>query len=408
MKTVFFLALKDMKRDKKIVLLVVFLLAFSYVNMTFFPAFLNGLSDSFQSEIVDTGTSHILIQPSLDSNKLYLDFESSTRKKIDLIPGVVASSSHISFTGTTYYKGKELGARIEAIVPSDDIQVTTIHQKLLKGDYLSDDDINSVVLGEYVAGRKLEDTIGKQSTFGRSVEGLGGADVGSIVKIRFSNGIEKEYKVKGIVGSEGFSYVSQTIYMSKKEAERVLSLDDKASVILVKLNDKNDADRYKKLIEELGIVSAKIETWKEASSFVGGINQTFGIVISITTLVGIIIVMATIGIVIFINTTRKKRIIGVLKSIGMKKDQILMIFLIEALIFGLIGTLIGLAITYSVLFYFSASPIVVPIGLLIPSLPIQTTINAVIILIVSSLVAGYVPSRMASKQDILETIKTVE
>ncbi|MBI4895402.1 MAG: ABC transporter permease [Candidatus Aenigmarchaeota archaeon] len=407
MRVIPFLAFKDMKRDKKIVVLVVFLLAFSYINMTFFPAFLNGLSDTFQSEIVDTGTSHIIIQPSLDSNEQYLNFESSIRKKIDLIPGVVKSSAHLYATGTAYYENKQSGIRIEGTNPSDDIEVTTISQKLLRGDYLSDDD-DEIVVGEYIAGRKIEDSIGKNSAFGRNVEGLGGVDVGQKIKIKFSNGVEKEYKIKGIVGSEGFSFVSQTVYISKREADSVLGISDKASAILVKLNDKNSADKYKKLILELGIANADIETWQEASSFVNGINQTFGIVITITTMVGIIIVMATVGIVIFINTTRKRRIIGVLKAIGMQKNQILGVFLFEALFFGILGTLLGLAIVYSIVFYLTINPIVVPIGYLKPILPLETAINAVVILLVSSVIAGYVPSRMASKQEVLENIKTVE
>ena len=69
MKLIAFLALKDLARDRKIAALVIMLLAFSYINLTFFPAFLNGLSDTFQSEIVDTATSHIIIQPSSDSNQ---------------------------------------------------------------------------------------------------------------------------------------------------------------------------------------------------------------------------------------------------------------------------------------------------------------------------------------------------
>ena len=174
------------------------------------------------------------------------------------------------------------------------------------------------------------------------------------------------------------------------------------------MNDKNAAPRYKNLILELGIPSADIMTWKEASTFVEGINQTFSVVILVTTIVGIIIVMATIGIVVFINTSRKKRIIGVLRAIGMQKRDIMLVFLFESLIFGIVGTLIGVAIVYSALFYFSSNPIPLPIGTLVPSLPAETAVNAVIILIASSVVAGYVPARMASRQDILETIRLVE
>ncbi|MBI4019963.1 MAG: ABC transporter permease [Candidatus Aenigmarchaeota archaeon] len=408
MRIIPFLAFKDMVRDRKIVLLVIFLLAFSYVNLTFFPAFLNGLSNTFQDEIVDTGTSHIIITPRLESNSPYLNFVSSTRKKIDLIPGVAGSSSHIGLSGTVFFEGKQTGVGITALTPSDDSHVTAIGEKILKGDYLSDGDTGEIVMGELIAGRKIEDRIGQTGGFGAATEGLGGVDVGQKVVIRFSNGVESEFRVKGISGSQGFSLVSQTIYMTAMDAEEILGIDDQASSILVRLNNKDDAARYKKLILELGLSNANIQTWSEASTFAEGLNQTFGIVIIVTTIVGIVIVMATVGIVIFINTSRKRRIIGVLKAIGMQKNHLMMVFLFESLLFGLIGTLLGAAIVYSTVYYMNIHPIVLPIGALKPVLLTSTAVNAVAILIASSLVAGYIPSRLASRQEILETIKVVE
>lgn len=408
MKIIAFLARKDLARDRKIVLLVIFLLAFSYINLTFFPAFLNGLSDTFQSEIINTGTSHIIIQPSHESNSPYLGFESSTRKKIDLIPGVAGSSAQISTSGTLFFEGREMGARIIALTPSEDSSVTIISEKVLKGDFLSDTDNNAVLLGELIAGRRIEDTIGRGTTFGRSFEGLGGVEAGQKVRIRFPNGVEKEYKVKGIVGSQGFNVVSQSVYMTKQEAEEVLGIQDKASSILVRLNNKDEAENYKKLILGLGIPNVNVQTWAEASTFAEGLNQTFGIVILVTTLVAVIIVMSTISIVIFINTARKKRIIGVLKAIGMQKDQIMLVFLFESFLFGVISTIIGMAIVYLSVFYLNANPIQLPVGDLKPSLSPATAVTAAIILIVSSLIAGYLPARMAAKQEILENIRVVE
>lgn len=408
LRTIFFLALKDIARDRRIVLLVISLLAFSYINLTFFPAFLNGLSDTFQSEIINTGTSHIIIQPSVESGKTYLNFESSTRKKIDLIPGVVKSSGTVSLAGTVSFQGREMGSRIEAITPSDDMEVTTIHQKVVKGEYLEDSDTDDIVIGNIIAGKKIEDTIGKETSFGRVVEGLGGVEIGQKVKIRFPNGVEKEYKVKGIVSSEGFGFVSQTIYMNKKEVQKILGLEGKASSIRVRLDDRNRADYYKNLILELGIADADIRTWEEASAFTEGINQTFGVVILVTTIVGVIIVMSTIGIVVFINTSRKKRIIGVLKAIGMQKNQIMQVFLFESLIFGIAGAVIGLVIVYSFIFYLNANPLHLAIGNLRPLLLPETAVSSLLVLIVSSVVAGYIPARMASRQDILENIRVVE
>ncbi|MBI4173710.1 MAG: hypothetical protein HY519_03240, partial [Candidatus Aenigmarchaeota archaeon] len=256
-----FLAYKDLARDRKIVLLVVFLLAFSYVNLTFFAAFLHGLSDTFQNEAVDTSTSHILIEPRLESGSRYLEFAASTRKKIDLVPGVIGSSSHVQAPASILYRGAQFGARIIGLDPEADQTVTTVSAKVLKGEFLSGGHDDEVVLGEIIAGRTIEDTMGGAVGFGQAIEGLGGVSPGEKVRIRFANGVEKEYRVRGIVGTPGFSEVSQSVYITKKEAESVLGLHDQASAILVRLRDKSEAGRYKQLILELGIPNAKVQTW---------------------------------------------------------------------------------------------------------------------------------------------------
>lgn len=404
--TVSFLAVKDLKRDKKIAILVVCLIAFSYINITFFAAFINGLGNTFQEEIINTGTSHIIITPSENTNAKYIMSVSSLRKKIDLNPEVIASASHINVPITISFRSKEFPVSAIAIVPSEESRVTTTSTYILDGSFLSDGSNNEIVLGRFIAGEKLEDTIGRER-FGALVTGLG-ASVGEVVNIKYPNGVQKEYKVRGIVGSEGFSSISQDVFITTQEAESVLNINDQASGVLVKLNDKHNANAVKKFILEQGAVGVEVKTWSEASSFVGAINSTFGIVNLATSLVGVVVVVTTIGIVVFINTSRKKRIIGVLKAIGMSSRQIMLIFVFQSFVLGLLGTAFGIGMFSAINYYTNANPIELPVGDLRPSLATDAVINAALLIMVSSVIAGYVPARLASKQKILETIKTVE
>jgi len=406
-RTVTFLAIKDLKRDKKIAALVVFLLAFSYINITFFAAFINGLGNTFQDEIVNTATSHIIITPSQSSsNAQYIPDVSSIRKKVELNPDVVATTVHLNAPLTVSFRDKQVAAVGTGLLASDESQVTTTPAYIIDGSFLTDNSNDEVVLGKFVAGQRIEDTIGQQ-TFGELVTGLG-VKVGQVVTIHYSNGITKDYRVRGIVGSNGFSSVSQSVYITKSEAESVLGVSNQASAILVKLNNRDDADAVKNFILQQGVANVDVKTWAEASSFVGAIQSTFSIVTFATSLVGIMIVIVTIGIVIFINTARKKRIIGVLKAIGMEDKQIMLIFLTESFLFGLIGTLLGVAMFEGMSVYFYANPVMLPIGTLIPALAASSAAFSALLIIISSVIAGYVPARMASRQKILETIKTVE
>ncbi|MBS3050837.1 MAG: ABC transporter permease [Candidatus Aenigmarchaeota archaeon] len=403
-RTASFLAVKDLKRDKKIAMLVVFLLAFSYINITFFAAFLNGLGNTFQESVIDTSTSHIIITPS--ERLKYIPDVSLIRKKIELNREVTGTSARISVPITIIFGEKQFSVSATGIKPSDDSQVTTTSNFVISGSYLSDTSSGEVVLGRFIAGERIEDTIGREQ-FGQLIEGLG-VRVGEVVTVKYSNGIQREYKVRGILSAEGFSSVSQDVFITDEEAKDVLGLEDQASSILVRLDDRYKADHVKQFILEQGIKNVDVKTWEEASSFVGAINSTFGIVIFATSLVGIIIVLVTIGIVIFINTSRKKRIIGVLKAIGMSSREVLLIFMLQSILLGTAGMLLGVGIFEAVSIYTNSNPIHLPIGDLRLILPVDSVIGAAALIIISAVIAGYVPARSASKQKILESIKTVE
>ncbi|MCX6816067.1 MAG: FtsX-like permease family protein [Candidatus Aenigmarchaeota archaeon] len=406
-RTVSFLAMKDLKRDKKIAALVICLLAFSYLNITFFSAFINGLGNTFQDSIINTATSHIFITPSENTNPKYIDDVSALRKKIDLNPDVVGSTVHINVPITITFRNRQMSAQGIGVKASDEATVLdTPTQYVESGSFLSDNSNNEIVLGRYLAGQKLEDTIGKDQ-FGALLRGLG-ADVGQVVTVTYPNGVRRDYKVRGIVGSNGFNAVSQAAFITINEADDVLGIQDKASAVLVKLDDRNKADEVKNFILEQGVKNVEVKTWMEASSFVSAITSTFSIVIFVLSFVGIVIVVVTIGIVIFINTTRKKRIIGVLKAIGMSDNQIMMIFITQSVILSIAGVLFGVLLFSGINFFFSQNPIVLPIGSMRTSLGIDSVISTALLIVISALVAGYVPARMASRQKIIDTIKTVE
>ena len=396
--------MKDLKRDRKIAILVICLITFSYLNIAFFSGFITGLGNSFQDSVVNTATSHIIITPS--NNARYMSNVDSLRKKIDLASDVVASSPRLSVPITIIFKDNEYSTSATAVSPSEEASVTTVASYIVDGSFLSDGSDSEIVLGRLIAGQRLEDTIGKQQ-FGQLIEGLG-VRVGDVVTIKYANGVQKQYKVRGIVSSEGFNIVAQSVYITYNEAENSLGLSDQATAVLVKLNDKYKADSVKAFIQDQGVKNVELKTWLEASSFVGAITSTFGVVTLVTTIVGIIVVVATIGIVVFINTARKKRIIGVLKAIGMSSDEIMGIFLFQSIMFGLIGAGLGMTLFGALSYYTGQNPIMLPIGALQLAIPIESMLSIAAVIIVSSLIAGYVPARMASKTKILDNIKTVE
>ena len=129
------------------------------------------------------------------------------QQKINRIPGVYASSPRYTTGATIVRKGKVTTPLLYAINPDDEKQVLKIHTKIVSGDYLSDGDTDQIVLGYQLAGNKDEKT--------DRIPSLGGVDVGQTVDVTFSNGVTRQYRVKGIINSNSFS-VDSNAYITKK------------------------------------------------------------------------------------------------------------------------------------------------------------------------------------------------
>jgi len=396
-KIVPFLALKDMLQDKGMLLLVIFILALSFLNVTFFSSFINGFGTTFENEIINTVSGHIIIEPPTDENLTYLDFESSIRKKINAIPGVVGSSPRLRVPGTIFFEDEQMSVPILGIKPSEEEYVTWVHEQLQEGEYLSDDDRGEIMLGRELAGYKEEEKV----FFKRRALDV---DAGEKIRIVFANGIEREFHVKAIVGKP-FGDVTRSAYISFDEAQEIMNLTDEASQVLVKLKDKGLAKKYSLLITEQVLKNAEVKTWKEFLAIADIISKSYDVVVYILSFVSILIAITTITIVIYINTSRKRRHIAVLKAIGTPNKTILQIFLFESVVFGLIGVPAGMGLSYLVNYYLQLNPIITGIGPVRPELTLNLVITASLILITAIIVAGVWPAWKAAKEEILKYVR---
>jgi ABC-type lipoprotein release transport system permease subunit len=191
-------------------------------------------------------------------------------------------------------------------------------------------------------------------------------------------------------------------YLTTREVESVLGIEDKATEILVRLNDRSAAEEYK--LKVMQGIPYEVKTWKDKAEFVEQITSSMRMITTITGSVGILTVAVTIAIIIYINTTYKKRLIGVLKAIGASDSVILRIFLYEAIIFSIFGILAGIGISYLLDSYISANPIVLPMGEVSLDVRADLLLTSSIAVVLSAIFAGFYPSWKASRQSIIKSI----
>lgn len=125
--------------------------------------------------------------------------------------------------------------------------------------------------------------------------------------------------------------------------------------------------------------------------------------------VGISLVVSSImiGIITYISVLERTREIGILRAIGASKHDVSTVFNAETLIVGFTAGLIGIGVS---------ELLTIPINLIIHSVttlddlnayvPVTAAIILVVISMILTLISGLIPSRVASKKDPVEALRT--
>ena len=388
-----FLAYKSItKGNKGTLILTIFILSLVFVNLFFIASLFLGLTDTMGNQVINTLYSNVVIEPKKDEK--YISDIHSLEQKIRSIPGVEGISAQYVTSATLSYKDKSGAWSVRSVNPDNAMTVTTIHNFMIDGEYLSKLDTNEIILGKEIPGG-----------YGGDQEqlSLGGVRVGDSIDVLFNNGIKKSYRVKGVFDVT-FTQANNIAYISQREMESVFGLEDKASQILIKTKDRGNEERYVKQLLELGI-KENIKPWTIYAASIKNITRSFDMISMLISAIGLFVASVTIFIIIYVSTISKRRQIGILRAVGIKESIVIYSYIFQALFIVICGTVIGLFFMFFVLKpWFVGHPLKFPVGFVsLLILPENILINA-ISLIAVALIAGFVPSWIAVRETIIDAI----
>ena len=391
----FFLAKRSIVRGNKGTLyLTILIIGMVFVNLIFLPSIISGVAVLFNQQSIDYSYGNLVIEPK--KNQVYINNVNELQKKIERVPGVTGVSSRFLTGASITHKGNAVTPALYAINPDDERRVLKTASKVISGEYLSEGDTDQIVIGYRLAGNEDEKL--------DVIPSLGGVDVGQTVDITFNNGVTRQYRIKGIINSDSYS-TDSSAFITKKEYESVFGLDNKANQILVRTQETGNEDKMRTTLMSFG-VQEKIWTWQEKSAnFLNQIIGSFNIINFIGTIVSLIIAVVVIFIVIFINTVYRRKQIGILKAIGIDRSIIIKSYVFQALFIFAIGTIVGFVFLLLILQLLAANPIVFPGGPVAPVVDTMLIIRSILSLLAVSLIAGYVPAWITTKEDILSAIR---
>ena len=402
----FFLAVRQIKRASLWTTgLIVFVMVLTFLNLVVVSGVLVGIVqgsiDSHRTQ--DTGD---VIVSSLDDKK-YIENSPEVIGIIKSLPKVKDASARYRLGGTleaNYKTRKETDkpniavTQIIGIDPVAENNVTNISKNIIKGEYLSPDDYDQIVLGSLL--------LNEDFSFNALFATLKNVSPG--VKIRVNaNGVQREVTVKGVFESK-VQDISRNAYMIDSQFRSIIGRNDgNVSEIAIKLNQGIDPKEVSEALVLSGVDEvAKIKTYYEAQpQFLKDVIKTFAMLGSMLSSIGLAVASITIFIVIFINAITRRKFIGILKGIGINGKAIEASYIFQSIFYALCGSAVGLVLVYAVLVpFFIAHPIDFPFSDGILVAPFDQTIFRVGLLVLSTVIAGYIPARMIVRKNTLDSI----
>jgi len=266
----------------------------------------------------------------------------------------------------------------------------------IEGRLLKQGDVGKVLLGNGFS---------KKTKFDKPVS------VGKTINIE-----GKEFEVIGILKGSGSILMNDAVIVFHEELKDLLDIDDEIDLIAVRVENAKISEETGERIERALRKDRGLEEGEEDFS-VQTPSQALGAVNNILTAVNIVVVgIAMISLIVggigiantmYTSVVERKKEIGTMKAIGARNSNVLMIFLIESgllgLVGGIIGALIGAGIALGVAFgannYFGSE--IIQLNLSLPLIISVITFSFLI-----GILSGAVPSYQASKLKPIEALRS--
>ncbi len=264
-----------------------------------------------------------------------------------------------------------------------------------KGRLLKLEDKGRIMVGKDLA---------REEVFGKRI------DAGSRIKIN-----NRTFEVIGILKPTSTFTINGAVMMPNEDMKEILQISDEFDLIVAKVDSPEKTGRVSEEIErrlrkdrdeDIGEESFSVETPLQALQSVNNILAVINAVVIGIASISLFVGGVGIANTMYTSVLERTRDIGIMKSIGAKNNAIMMIFLIESGLFGLIGGIVGAVMGVGgALMASSIANKALGISLLEARISYPLILGAVLFSFIIGVTFGIIPAVQASKLKVVDALR---
>lgn len=383
MKLAFSIALRFLKSSKGQTFLIALGIAIGVSVQIFIGSLIQGL----QIDLVDTtiGSQPQISIESTADDKLIRDYQPILDDVAANYPGV----KHVS-----------QAADGPALVTVDDDNFSI----LVRGLSFADAEGIYKVGEQMVAGSLPRNK--DEAVIGIGLRDEAGIAMGDEVDVIASFGETYTLKVTGFFDLQVANLNSSWVLTTVETAQSMFSYDDAITGIEMQVEDVFAADTIAADIQANQSAGLNVDNWKDQNAaLLSGLNgqSVSSYMIQVFVMISVLLGIAS---VLAITVVQKSRQIGILKAMGIQDGSASQIFLLQGLMLGIAGAILGILLGLGLAFAFTKFA-VNPDGTPVVPLyidPAFIALSAGFAILVSTL-AALIPARRSSKLNPIEVIR---
>jgi len=240
-------------------------------------------------------------------------------------PQVIAASRRINTGGFSSSREATLPVLISGIEPEQEAPVGLLAQNIVQGRYLAADDEDLILIGQAMADR-LKVGVGDRITLvGRATHEQMRRRTMTVVGI-YDLGLPEAEK--------------RMVYVSLAEAQTLFDLRDQATEVAVALESVGQEETVVAALRA-ALPGYEVASWEELNP---EMKQSLDVDELFMNIFGLVVLLiAGVGILnlLLMAVFERTREIGLLAAMGLKRREILVLFLLEGVLIGLLGALVG-------------------------------------------------------------------